>query len=204
MTATLQLITAADVLASSAYADIAAAGGGMTAEKKAFIEFCCKAVSEDAEAVCGRWFKVATYTEVLDVAPGSRLFKLKAYPLDLSVALDVREDALGQFASATPFVTSELAAVRGGVTGQIQLRSRTFGGGPGTVQVIYKGGLAADSESVPDRLKLACIEQVVYIVKRAPNLHLSQETEEGGSTTYRSIALIDSVRRSFLSFKKVA
>lgn len=203
MSATLQLVTADDVLASSAYADVASAGGGMTAEKRAFIEACCKAVSEDAERVTGRWFKVDTYTETLDVQPGARLLRLRAYPLDLSVAFDVRESATGQFASAAPLGAEALAAVNGGRVGQIALRSGAFLGGPQTVQVTYKGGLATDPNAVPDDLRLACVEQVVYIVRRAPNLHLASESQEGGATQYRSVGLLDSVRRVWFGFKRV-
>lgn len=204
MTATLQLLTAQDVFASPAYADAASAGAGMTAEKRAFVEFCCKAVSEEAEAVTGRWFKLNTYTETLDVKPMSRLLKLRGYPLDLTVAFDVREEATGNWGATTPIPTSELAAIAGGENGQIELRSTQFCGGPQTVRVVYKGGLAADSDTVPDRLKLACVEQVIYIVKRAPNLHLESTSEEGGSSTYyRSSPLLDSVKRVFLSYRKV-
>jgi len=204
VTATLQLLTANDVLASSAYADQAAAGGGMTAEKRAFIEACCKAVSEDFERYTGRWLKIATYTETLDVRPHSRLLKLRAYPFDLTVPFDVREDPYGDFAVTTPFDARDLAPVAGGRTGQIQLRARAFCGGPQTVRVTYKGGLATDAASVPDDLKLACIEQVIYAVKRAPNLHLDSESQEGGATSYRSSGLLDSVSRVFFGFKRVA
>lgn len=204
MTATLQLITADDVLASAAYANVAAAGGGMTPEKRAFIELCCKAVSEDAERSTGRWFKVATYTEVVDPKPSSRLIRLRAYPLDLTVPIEVREDAWGQFAGATVFEQTELAPVAQGRGGQVALRTRAFCGGAGTVQVVYKGGLAEDTDGVPYDLKLACIEHVIYVVKRAPNLHLSSESQEGGATAYRSVPLLESTRRAFAQLKKVA
>jgi len=198
--ATIELCTRDDVLLSPAMEGVRNATTDTFLDE--YIEQAIKATSEQAERECGRWFKLDTYTEVLDVNGGQTLLSLRAYPI--SSITSIKEATDGDFASATAKTSTNYWQMENGRTGQVKMRYVGFIGGPGSVQVIYVGGLANETNALPADLRMAAIDQVAFAVRRASTAHLESEGQQQGSATYfRESALLPSVSAVFNRYRRM-
>ena len=135
-----------------------------------------------AEAVMDRRLSTATYTEYLDARPGQQVFSLKAYPVNSVTSLT--EDVDREFSGAT--IAADNYSCQTG-TGIVRLDGYTMTGGPGTLKVVYVGGMAATAASFAasyPEIASALDEQVAYAFERRSNLGRSSVSAGPGSVSY--------------------
>lgn len=167
-----------------------------------YIEQAIRAVSQQVEDECGRWFRLDTYTEVLDVVTGQKLISLRGYPI--SSITSIKEATDGDFASATAKTSTDYWTLENGRTGQVQMRYVGFVGGAGSVQVIYVGGLANETSALPADLRMACVDQVAFMVRRATTSHLKSESQQQGSVTYfQEASILPAVQHVFDRYRRM-
>ena len=197
--ATIDLCNIDDVLRSPVFAEYQDGVTEPTADVREYMQQAILAVSDEAETVTGRWLKRDTYTETLDPEPGWRVLQLRAYPITSVTSITV--SALdGTFPAANAFAATDYAILQQGRSGQVGLRLGAVGlaWGVASIRVVYVGGLAVLPENLPADLRLAAVEQVAYVVRRASTAHLTSEAQQGGSATfYRATALMPSVAAVF-------
>ena len=193
--ATIDLCTVEAVLRSPFYEHrrVSSSVADLHVDDREHLYQAIAAFSYQAEQHCGRWFRLAAYTEVLDTDEGQHVVQLRAYPV-ASVA-SVKEDYEGDFASVTALDATDYALVRGGRSGQLRLRgTRPFIEATQGLQVVYTGGLAAVVHQLPADLRMAAVEQVPYMLERAKTAHLTgQSGPEGSATYFRATPLLPSV-----------
>lgn len=135
-----------------------------------------------AEALMDRRVTTATYTEYLDARRGQVVFSLKAYPVDSVTSLT--EDVDREFTGAT--IAAENYSCQTS-TGLVRLDGYTMTGGPGTLKVVYVGGMAASAASFATsypEIAAAIDEQVAYAFERRSNLGRSSVSAGPGSVSY--------------------
>jgi hypothetical protein len=193
--ATIDLCTVDDVLRSPMFQEYQDGTTEPAADLREYMQQAILAVSDEAEAITGRWLKRDTYTEVLDVELGWRVLQLRAYPV-VSVTSVILGALDGTFPAGNAFAATDYALLQQGRSGQLGLRLGAIGlaWGVASVRVVYVGGLSALPENLSADLRLAAVEQVAYVVRRASTAHLTSEAQQGGSATYyRATPLLPSV-----------
>jgi len=170
------------------------------------LQVLISAVSNEVERFCGRWFRKASRTQVLDPVDNQRVMQVRAYPLASISSL--KYELGGDFASATAIDTDDFTILDGGRAGQFALRWANFTGGIGSVQVIYIGGLAERTEGLPGAdagdLMNACVEQVAFQWAREPNIDLRAQTQsQGGATYFGAMDFLPGVKRVLRRYKRI-
>ena len=156
-----------------------------------FIEMLIETFYARAEQETGRKFLIQTSTtEVFSARPGQMSLRLTRYPV--SSITSVKQDSSGDFSSATAMSSDNYEIDTLGDEGVLRLRWNSFNGGPGSVQVVYVGGLIEKisgvnaSTNVPWDLRMAAIRQVAYWYQRRSSLGLLSESIGGGSVSIKS------------------
>jgi hypothetical protein len=211
--ATLQLCEVEDVLRSPAFNSAVARNqivtSTITDEQREFIQMVVDGVSADFEADSGRFYLRKEYVEVLSAKRQQRLFRVKGYPID-PASVAIKHSVSGDFASETAMDVSNYVVLDDGRLGMIKFRTGYgyIAQGEGNVQITYTGGLGASLENIPKDLRLAAIEQCVYILRRNPQLHIKSEAVsqgqggQGAATTfYHDAPILLSVRRILNRYK---
>lgn len=138
--------------------------------------------SARAESLMDRRVTTATYTEYLDARPGQRVFSLRAYPVTSVVS--VTEDTAREFTGATVAAT-DYSCMTG--AGLLRMDGYHMTGGPGSVKVVYVGGMAASvatfAASYPD-IAGAVEMQVAYAFERRANFGRESASAGQGSVSY--------------------
>jgi len=123
--------------------------------------------SKRAETLMARKVTTATYTEFLDVDRGQRVFSLKAFPV--SSISSVQSDYARAFTATA--ISSSLYSCQTG-TGLLRLDQYDPDSGPGSLKVIYRGGMAPSAASFVTafpEIAEAIDQQVQYAFTRRKN-----------------------------------
>ena len=159
-------------------------------EDQDFVEMLIEAFYLRAEQETGRRFLTQTSTtEVFSVHKGQMSVRLTRYPI--SSITSVKQDSGGEFSTATAMDADNYEILTLGDEGVVRLRWNGFNGGPGSVQVVYVGGLisklanAHAATSVPWDLRMAAIRQVTFWYQRRSSLGLQSESIGGGSISMK-------------------
>jgi len=137
-----------------------------------------------AEAVMDRTVTTATYTEYLDSRPGQLVFTLKAYPIDSVTSLT--EDTEREFTGST--IAAEDYSYQA-ATGLVRLDGYAMTGGPGSLKVVYVGGMAATAASFVvayPEIAAAIDAQVAYVWERRQSAGRTQVSAGPGSASYNA------------------
>ena len=179
MKATLALTTRARV------AEFAKISAFDDAWEQEVVDGMIDAASAYLEAYCGRWFKKEARTVEIDVPDGGmRTLQLRAAPIDTGETFTLKNDAEWDWSSTTAIATTEyhVAAARGRVRFK---RTHSMETGPGALQVVYTGGIAADTATIltaAPGLVAACLLTVVEMWnKRRTALRSGSISKQGFS-----------------------
>ena len=124
--------------------------------------------SAAAERYMGRTVATGATTQYLDVAPRQQAFVLDAYPVS-SISAVYSDDSRGFTSDA---ISSDYYSLQG-ATGLLRMDAYYPASGPGTLKVVYTGGMAASAASFaasyPD-IAAAIDMQIVYHISRRGSL----------------------------------
>lgn len=194
---------------------------GTDAGSDAVLALLISSVSARMEAECYRWFQSTERTEVYPLRQPARLITLKGSPV---TATDSRGVSLASFTvkassslsfSASPTLTRNTDYLLEQDRGVLRMLTDldTFTGGlrtrpiaPAYVQVLYTGGLAADTTAFvaayPD-LAIACEMQVVHEFRRRTNAGAGDAQAGDSSFTHSAdLALLTTVREALRPYKR--
>ena len=164
-----------------------------------FVEMLIDAFSERAERETSRRFHHQTDTEVFSPMAGQSALRLRRYPI--ASVTSVKEDYGGEFSVAIALTADTYDTASLGDRGILQLRARSFLAAPGSVQVVYVGGLAREPGGVPSDLRMAAIRQVAYWYQRRASLGISGESVSGMSVSINATQdLLEDVRRALANY----
>lgn len=141
-------------------------------------------------------------TRVFSIRPGQRRIYLPHYPIESITSIKEAYD--GQFGSVTALDSTDyFFETHKDSKGAVTLYHRNFIHGAGTVQVVYKGGLARATGAVPPRLRFAAARQVAYWWQRRDELGLSAVSIPGQSVSFfAGDELMPAVEKVFKSFRR--
>ena len=163
----------------------AVADGTLSLDQREQLQQLLLAATIDLERTCGRVLQRTTWTDVLDVdRDGQTLFHLRAYPVGTITSVTYADD--GVFTGIAALPATAYALLRGGRTGELQLRSTAdwLAAAPQSLQVVYTGGIAAHVSQLPADLQAAVTSQAAFGWKRDQNIDLHSVSQEQGSVTY--------------------
>ena len=193
--ATIQLCSVDDILRAPAFTVVKSNSlipdTGPTDDQKEFMQLVVDAVSDDFEEACCRYFKKQAYTEILDAKSQQRLFRVRGYPV-VPDSVSIKHSVSGDFASETAMDETNFHLLDNGRLGMIKFRPGYgyIATGVVNVQITYTGGLGEDIEKIDKSLRLAAVEQCIYILRRNPQLHVKSEAisqgqgGQGAATTF--------------------
>lgn len=160
--------------------------------------------SQNIENYLGRKTLATSRTEQFDVARGQRAFLLSAFPVTEVTSARDADDR--DFASALAIDTTDyyLDTARG----VIEFDGYQPINGAGTLQVIYTGGMAADTASFvaayPD-VAQACDMQVAYTISRKDQLGAQSIGTQSGSVGWAGpLDLLPEVKRLLEPYRRVS
>lgn len=144
-------------------------------------------VSRRFEIWLGCEFLKAARVEVFSVRAAETVFHLKAFPVDTTVDVLVRNEFSGVWANVADMssVNYYVDDLRGRILFRDQYTALITG--PGTLRISYTGGLATSTAAIPAAyfdLQMACEMQVLHDLQRAPNFGSSQRTVGGGGQSF--------------------
>ena len=130
-------------------------------------------VSKNMETYCNRFFKKESRTEIFNA--GRKHYFLSAPPVDTSVALIVTLTGTAQTVNSHYYLWDDL--------GIVEFITSPTDTTPKAVSIMYTGGYTESSSvlAVPDDLKHACIEQVIFLFRRRKDIGLSSVSMPDGS-----------------------
>ena len=158
--------------------------------------------SRRAVVVLDREVSTGTFTVYLDVRPGQQAFSLKAYPVTSVVS--VTEDTSREFTGSTVAATNYSCQTSAGI---LRLDNYWPTGGPGTLKVVYRGGMAATAAAFatayPD-ISGAIDSQVVYAYERKASHGRTSVSAGPGSVQYEgAMDWLPHVKQTLLSYRRV-
>ena len=130
-------------------------------------------VSASMEAYCNRFFKKVARTEVYNA--GRKHYFLSAFPVDTTAALTVTLTGTAQTINSHYYLWEDM--------GLIEFITSPTDTTPKAVSITYTGGYTETDSvlAVPDDLKHACIEQVMFLFRRRKDIGLSSVSMPDGS-----------------------
>lgn len=130
-------------------------------------------ISKNIETYCNRSFKKESRTEVFNA--GRKHYFLSAPPVDSSVTLVVTLTGATQTIDSQYYLWDDL--------GMVEFITSPTDTTPKAVSITYTGGYAETDSvlAVPDDLKHACIEQVIFLFRRRKDIGLSSVSMPDGS-----------------------
>ena len=130
-------------------------------------------VSASMEAYCNRSYKKQARTEVFNA--GRKNYWLSAAPVDAAAELTVTLSTILQTIDSNFYLWGDI--------GLIEFITSPTDTTPKAVSITYTGGYAETSGvlAVPDDLKHACIEQVIFLFRRRKDIGLSSVSMPDGS-----------------------
>ena len=140
-------------------------------------EFITKAIdyiSKQIETYCDREFETTARTEFFD--GGETVVNTKAWPINSVTSL--WDDPEGEFNSGDELTERDDYVIVPN-SGMIKKRSGRFLDGTQSIKVIYEGGFGAEIANVPADLKMACIIQVIFWLRRKDKLHKAGNSVQG-------------------------
>lgn len=176
-----------------------ASSGGLSSDATALIADLIAEVSADIEQELRRETTIATYTEVLDVASRQRKWSLKAFPV--TSITSVKSDPERGFGAGIDALDTDLYTMRFGEESHLLHIEAGVSPGVRTLQVVYVGGMAADTagmiSSYPDVVGVATQEVVNRFLRRT-SMSIGQVNSGADQTFYNGFGLLqDSVRRLY-------
>ncbi len=155
-----------------------------TSGQDALIGQIISSISPDAEKVMNREAEEKSRTEQINVDPGQQRVFLRAFPVKDTPVATIKNDSSRDFASALNFAADEFYLnLR---TGEVAFDRRTLIAGPGTLQVIYTGGMGTNTADFISRfphIAQAIDIQTAFIFKRKETLGLTGFSADGGSVS---------------------
>lgn len=139
----------------------------------AIITSLIQRVSKSMETYCNRSFKKESRTEVFNA--GKKYYFISALPVDTSVALTVTLTGITQTVNSHYYLWEDI--------GLIEFITSPTDTTPKAVSITYTGGYTETDSvlAVPDDLKHACIEQVIFLFRRRKDIGLSSVSMPDGS-----------------------
>lgn len=147
-------------------------------------------VSSRAERYCSREFLSGTYTERLDVDAGQQIFRVQRPPIASVTSLHI--DPSWVFGDGTLQDASNYT-----VQDDCVFLSFLPSEGLKAMQIVYVGGLAADTASLVTShtgLTQAIARQVVFTHRRDANMPNVSVSAEGGSSTLKDYKWLPDVK----------
>ena len=130
-------------------------------------------VSADMQTYCRRNFKKEARTEVFNA--GRKHFYLSAPPVDSTATLTVTLTGAAQTIDAGYYLWDDLAL--------IEFITAPTDTTPKAVSITYTGGYTESGSvlAVPDDLKFACTQQIIFLFRRRKDIGLSSISMPDGS-----------------------
>lgn len=163
-----------------------------------FVNACIKQVSKQIERHCDREFDITSRTEFYN--GDNTIIRVTGFPI-VSVS-SLWDDPDREFDSGDELVENDDFVIMP-ERGIIKKRHGRFFEGIQSVKVIYSGGLSADTENMPDDLKMACIQQVLFWLRGKDKLHTAGSGVQGITTNLRTPKLTASVLQILEPFCRV-
>ena len=162
-------------------------------------------VSRRVEQYLCRHMKSEARTEYVTLQSGQRLVSLKGFPVAASPAAVLKNDSLRTFGSDTVVTATNYFLDL--VLGVVEFDGWVPVPGPGVLQVVYTGGMAADTASFvaayPD-IAGAADRQVLYVVQRRLNPGGTLQQAGGASATYEGpLKLLPDVEQALAPYRRV-
>lgn len=174
---------------------------GAYTENDAVIDNLIQSVSLSIERYCNRPFLIASKTEYFDVRTDQFNYQLEAFPVSSLTSVKnsgTRDWTVDAKVEGTDFVLDTDTGILRQLTG--------FTTGLDALQVVYMGGLAADTAAVlsdyPD-LADACEKQITEEFRRRDGLGRTGVSVEGSSvTTQSAVRLLDTVVQRLAPYRR--
>lgn len=198
---TIALTTAARV---NHVLQLNAGTGTVTGAPKSLIDDLIAEVSADIERELHRETTYGTYTEVLDVAARQRKWSLKAYPV--ASITSVKSDPGRGFGGSIDALDATLYTMRFGEESHLLHIEGGLSPGIRTLQVVYVGGMAADTDAMvtayPD-LVAAATWEVVNRFRRRDSISVTQVNSGADQTFYDGFGLLQDTKRRIHKLKRI-
>lgn len=156
------------------------------ATKDTLLQEYIDAASDAIEKFMDRPVLVAARTELYDVEPGQQRIALRAFPVLAAPVAVFKNDSARQFGAGIAALAADSFYLNL-VTGSAEFDRVRLIRGPGVVEVVYTGGMAADTAAFivafPEIAK-ACDTQVAFMYKRRETMGMSGFSSEGGSVSF--------------------
>lgn len=162
------------------------------------------AVSQMVEEYLNRTAFQEIQTDQLDVEIGQRIFLLRAYPVLAAPAPALKHDLSRIFGSGSELATDGYYLNLG--RGRIQLDGIALAPGPGTLKVVYTGGMATTTAALITAFPAvarAVDMQTAYVFKRRDSLGAASISGDGGSISLEAVGLLPMVKEMLQPFRRM-
>jgi hypothetical protein len=174
------------------------------AESESMLSALITAYSASFETYLNRTVEATSRTLQTNVHPGERVFELPAYPVTAITSVKNAEDR--DFASATAIDSDDYYCDT--EKGLLYVDGYVLLPGPGVLQVVYTGGMAADAASFVTafpEIAAALDLQVVSHWQRKDQLAAQGVSLGQGSKSFTGpVKLMPEVRATLAKFRRVA
>ncbi len=159
--------------------------------------------SQNVERFLGRHVESTSRTEQYDIEVGQRFFHLPGSPISSITSVKAADDR--DFASADAIDTDNYYADL--ARGSIEFDTSPSAVGPGTLQIIYEGGMAANTAAFiaayPD-VAQACDMQIAYVISRKDQLGAQSIGMQSGSIGWSGpVDMLPEVKRILEPYRRL-